>query len=104
MKKLLYLAIAILVSACLSGCEMQRTNPGQVIKSIDKYYGGAGETYVIWIEGHKKYLWTNGKQAGITCADDCPCREEMMGRLLDSIREIVQEEVKVRVILSREGK
>lgn len=77
--------------------------PGEVISDNDQYYYDAGDTYVIWIEGHKKYLWIEGHRGGLTDADDCPCKEEMLNRLLDSIREIVKEEIRVRLYLATQG-
>lgn len=102
MKKLLYLIIAIFAITCLWGCSNDEA-PGQIVSNPDDYvFSSPGVTLPITIKGHTKYLWLRGDQAGIADDDDCSCHEERMNRLIDSIRKIVQEEVRVRVILSRE--
>ncbi len=101
MKKVLCLILVCVASVCLSGCNASKAEkPGEVVKTTDKFYHDAGETFPIEINGHKKYLWVGVKRAGIADDDDCPCHEERFNRLLDSIRAIIKEEIRVRLVLS----
>lgn len=105
MKKVLCLILVCITLVCLSGCDTSKAEkPGEVVKTTDKFNYNAGETFPIEINGHKKYLWMTMKRAGIADDDDCPCHEERFNRLLDSIRAIIKEEVRVRLILgARDG-
>lgn len=87
MKKIL---ILLVLCVCLASC-LTKPIGGSRSESITTTEGARfsnteeGHFQTCWIDRHQYVRFTNGYQGGIAHAGTCPCWNEMMRALIDSI-------------------
>lgn len=89
MKKILVL-IALCISICLTSCltdpigaskeeSVYTTEGTRVSLSVDGHFS------TVWVDGHQYVRFGNGYQGGIAHAGTCPCWQEMVKQIVDSV-------------------